>query len=182
MSSSKSSTSQALSPEQALTATNPNYSSGYEYRVNCQRVVYAYEMNRRGELCEAKPKPLTSNGRPDWNNDETGKHWDEMMEGQTWDRVGSRSRPRTIDNLDNQMASSGEGSRAVVYVKWSGSSSAHVFNAERIGGETRYFDAQTGKVVDISHYIGNAMPTKTMVSRIDNLRPSRYIDGCITRR
>lgn len=98
-----------MSPEQALAATNPNYSTGYEYRVNCQRCVYAYEMNRRGELCEAKPKPLTSRGRPDWANDDTGKHWDEMMEGQTWDKVGSRSRPRTISNIDGKMAEYGEG-------------------------------------------------------------------------
>lgn len=179
--SSSGSTSQPMTPEQALAATNPNYSTGYEYRVNCQRCVYAYEMNRRGELCEAKPRIM--NGDSPSRDDEVAQNWRNIMQGQTWDKVGSRGKKRTISNLDGKMAEYGEGSRAIVYVTWKGGRSSHVFNAERIGGETKYFDAQTGKAVDISSYIGSSMPTRTMVSRIDNLVPdSRYIDGCITRR
>lgn len=179
--SSSGSTSQPMTPEQALAATNPHYAEGREWQVNCQRCVYAYEMNRRGELCEAKPRIMDGN-RPA-RDDEIAQNWRNVMQGQTWDRVGSRGKQRTISNLDGKMAEYGEGSRAVVYVTWRGGRSAHVFSAERIGGETRYFDSQTGKVVDISDYIGSAMPTRTMLSRIDNLVPDpRYIDGCITRR
>ena len=170
-----------MTPEQAMAATNPNYVLGPEWQNNCQRCVYAYEMNRRGVLCEAKPR-LMDGGRTS-RNDEVASNWRNVMEGQTWDQVGSRSQGKTVSNLDSAMASYGEGSRAVVYVTWKGGRSAHVFNAERVGNHTEYFDAQTGRRVDINEYIGQSMPTRTMVSRIDNLVPNpRYIEGCITRR
>lgn len=38
----------AKTVDQALKDTNPHYSEGREYQVNCQRCVYAYEMGRRG--------------------------------------------------------------------------------------------------------------------------------------
>ena len=35
---------------------NPNYAKGEEYRTNCQRCIWAYEMRRRGYDVEAKPR------------------------------------------------------------------------------------------------------------------------------
>lgn len=175
-SSSSRSSGAIMTPEQAMIATNPNYASGEKWQKNCQRCVIAYEMNRRGVACEAKPRILR--GR-----DEVASNWRNLMEGQTWDDVGSRSRKATVENLERAMGAYGDGARAVVYVAWKGGRSAHVFNAERQGGRTIYIDAQTGKMVDIDHYISNAMPTRTMISRVDNRRPNpRYIDGVIERK
>lgn len=161
--------------EQAMAATNPNFKRGREWQENCQRCVYAYEMNRRGILCQAKPRIL--NG-----HDTVAANWSRVFNGQTWQRVGSRSANKVIDNLDKSMAGFGDGSRAVVYVTWKGGRSAHVFNAERLAGKTRYVDPQSGKMVNIQDYISRSMPTRTMVSRIDNLTPTRLIEDCIERR
>ena len=113
--------------EQAMVATNPNYGKGREWQVNCQRCVYAYEMNRRGVSCYAKPRIL--NGP-----DNVAASWYKVFDGQTWQKVGSRSAKKTISNIEDSMAGFGDGSRAVVYVKWKNSKSAHVFNVERVAG------------------------------------------------
>lgn len=42
--------------DEALAATNPNYDKGLEWQQNCQRCVFAYEMERRGYDVEAMPR------------------------------------------------------------------------------------------------------------------------------
>lgn len=160
----------------ALTKTNPNYSTGKtEWTENCQRCVYAYELNRRGMEVEAKPKPA--------NNDPLGNiGWTQVMENQTWQQVGSRSRDKTVRNIEAAMQGFGDGSRAVVYVQWKNNRSAHVFIAEIHNGITVYLDPQKGTTRDIYDTIGASKPTKTMVSRIDNLNPGPFIDETYTRR
>lgn len=159
-----------------MAATNPNYSKGREYQVNCQRCVIAYEMNRRGIPCEAKPKVLDG-------IDDVSRHWGELMEGQTWSLVGSQSRDETIRNIEAEMRSYGDGSRAVIYVTWKDGKSAHVFNVENANGRLTYVDAQVSIMVDIKDYISRSAPTMTRISRVDNLRPNpKYIDGTIKRK
>lgn len=157
---------------QALKDTNPNYSKGKEYRVNCQRCVYAYEMNRRGYDVEAQPRIMQG-------VDTTANNWRNIMENQTWDKLPSRN---TINKILEKMNGYGDGARAVVYVAWKGGRSAHVFIAEQQGIGTVFTDPQTGYYVDIHQYMNAAIKGKTEISRIDNLKPSDKINGCVKRR
>lgn len=149
--------------EEAMSTTNPNYRKGEEYRNNCQRCVYSYEMNRRGYDVEARPKIMTG-------TDEPASHWREGMEDQTWENMPSRN---TISKMLEKMNEYGDGARAIVYVVWKGGKSAHVFIAEQEGIGTIFLDPQTGMYVDIDQYMGAAIKGRTMISRIDNLKPNK---------
>ena len=164
----------------AALSTNPNFSSrAYEYTHNCQRCVWAYEMNRRGVDCEAKARPrgydmLAYGG------------WSNVFEGGVLENIGSRSKKTATSIIDSRMAEFGDGSRAILRFTWKGGRSGHVINVERVNGETVYIDAQVGRRIDIAEYMDAAMPTRTQLMRVDNLTtPSnngRYLEDCITRR
>ena len=42
--------------DEALAGSNPHYREGREWQQNCQRCIYAYEMQRRGYDVEALPR------------------------------------------------------------------------------------------------------------------------------
>lgn len=162
----------AKTVDQALKDTNPNYSKGREWQVNCQRCVYAYEMGRRGYDVEAQPRIMTG-------TDDVADHWRSIMENQTWVKMPSRN---TAKKINETMSSYGDGARAVVYVVWKGARSAHVFMSEQQNGKTVYIDPQTGRHVNIDSYLNAAIKGKTEISRIDHLKPTDYINGCAKRR
>ena len=153
-----------LTPEEALQTTNPHYNSGAEkWRINCQRVVYAYEAQRRGYQVEAQPnirKPGDNMSRYGYRN---------MFEDQTWEGdLGSRN--KTVErNIESAMREWGDGARAIVKVDWKSGKSAHVFNIEQSGGKTVAYDAQSGKSIKLMDYLQYSKPTKTEISRVDNL-------------
>lgn len=152
---------------EAMVNTNPHFGEGEEWNKNCQRCVYAYEMNRRGVKCEAKPSILDS-------TDVCSLGWDKMMKNQTWDKVGSRNRKTAIQNIENKMKEFGDGSRGIIYLKWKDGES-HVFNVENVGGKIKYIEAQKGTEANIKSYMKIAKPSSVKISRIDNLEPKWYI-------
>ncbi len=158
----------AKTPNEALANTNPNYNKGTEYQINCQRCVYAYELQRQGYDVEAKPRVM--NGKDPMNNGV----WMHGFENQTWERnLGTRN--TTVEkNIVSKMQGWGDGSRGIVYVNWKGGD-AHVFNIENKGGKVSIFDGQTGKSLKLSDYLSHAKPSSTMVSRVDNLKPNEKI-------
>lgn len=152
--------------DEALATTNPNYSQGKEYRVNCQRCVYAYEMQRQGYDVEALAATMDGND-PMFKN----QNWRRGFEGQTWsDNLGTRN-TMVEKNIVSKMQDWGEGSRAIVYVQWKGGS-AHVFNIENKGGKVSIFEAQSGKKHSLSDYLSISKPSMTEISRVDNLKPN----------
>ena len=156
----------ARTSEEALSATNPNYSQGKEYRVNCQRCVYAYELERRGYDVEALAATMNNND-PMFEN----RRWQSGFAGQTWERnLGTRN-TAVEKNIVSQMQNWGDGSRAIGYVAWKGGS-AHVFNIENKGGKVSIFDGQTGKQHSLSEYLSLSKPSMTMISRVDHLKPN----------
>ena len=161
----------AHSIDESLTV-NPHFGEGEEWRTNCQRCVYAYEMQRRGYDVEALPKIM--NGV-----DDPAKNWRHIMDGQTWERMPQRN---TIVKILDTMYKWGDGARAVVYVAWKDHKSAHVFIAEQQGIGTIFADPQTGQYVDINSYMDYAIKGKTEISRIDNLKPSDSIKDYVKRR
>lgn len=160
----------AVSSELAVQRTNPNYSKGREYQENCQRCVWAYELQRRGYDVEALPTfkgdDLPSQGR--WkllnkvctnpeNNVYVGQHF-----GQT------NSIKTEITNITDAMTNWGDGSRGIVRVKWKNSLSGHVFNIENQGGKIKAFDGQTGKEINLRDYLSRASRGYTSLVRSDN--------------
>ena len=67
------------------------------------------------------------------------------------------------------MANWGDGSRAIVMVVWKNSNKGHVFNIERVSGQTVAVDPQTGHRVHLDNYLKMSKPTITEISRVDNL-------------
>lgn len=155
------------SPEQAVQNVNPNYSTGWEYRQNCQRCVWAYELQRRGYDVEAKPTytgdTLPSNG-----------NWKQLGNLSTDNKNGfdiyGRTYKSEITSINNQMKSWGDGSRAIVRVVWKGRRSGHVFNIENKGGQIIAYDAQPGKKINLSDYMKNTRRGYTALFRTDNAK------------
>lgn len=179
--SSKGNTDAARAAALAASVVNPHYESGaLKWKINCQRCVYAYEMNRRGNgVYEAQPNIDGAFDRYDYY---AYGGWRNVMEGQTVQKVGSPSRKKVMTNIDELTTKWGDGSRGIVKVQWKHGKSCHVFNFERINGKTRYFDAQVGKEININDYLAVAKPTKTEISRTDNLKFKReHLDNCVKR-
>lgn len=162
----------------AMKNTNPNFNQGIEYQINCQRCVYAYEMNRRGINCTAKPAIIS--GTDDYM---TNNAWSHTMNGRRWSPVGSRSVSKTAKNIEDEMHKYGDGSRAIVCVIWKKGKMGHVFNVENAGGKIIYVDAQKGYRRDINKTLSAAKPTKTLILRIDDLNPNTVLlDKAIERK
>lgn len=70
------------------------------------------------------------------------------------------------------MKSYGEGSRAIVRVRWNGKKGGHVFNAEYRNSKMFYRYTQTGKNVNIQHYLSMVRPQSVGLISTDNLRLS----------
>lgn len=155
--------------------SNPNFGTGdRKWRQNCQRCVFAYEMRRRGYDVEALPRKFGSGETLPYMNDAKG--WPKVMKGAQLIDFGSYG---VQGKMEAQMASWGDGARAVVRVKWKGRNSGHVFIAEQIGGRTVYIDPQSGKYdFNVNDYLSQAVKKGTRLMRIDDLEPSDLILDC----
>lgn len=149
--------------DNALKNANPNHNFSYsEYSENCQRVVVAYELRRRGYNVTALPTyqgdVLSSGGR-----------WMGAFRGAKTEKVGGKTAKKTQQNLENKMKSYGNGARAVVRIP------GHVFNCENKNGEIIYVEAQIGKRYTSKDVFSNLSPKSLSnigIVRTDNLRLS----------
>lgn len=162
---------------EAMAGTNPHFSEGEEWQRNCQRCIYAYEMQRRGYEVEAKPRILDGTDKLPYMYDQNG--WPKVMEGAQLVDMPSRN---TVKKMLDQMHQWGDESRAVVRVAWKGRRGGHVFIAEQEGGGTVFVDPQTGNYVDIDFYMSNAIKGETKLMRIDNLKPGPLLEKCVKRK
>ncbi len=155
-----------------IKASNPHYSEGKEYKVNCQRCVPTYEMRRRGYDVIAKPN--NGWGKGDYLSHNSKDAW--VDADVHWALAGTGKR-----DIEKLMKEWGEGARAEVGVTWKGANSGHVFVAENIGGKVVFIDPQSGEM-DVSWYFSRVRSQQTRVWRIDNLKPSEWIEECCERR
>ena len=58
----------------------------------------------------------------------------------------------------------------------------HVFIAKHQNSKIVCVDPQTGDRVNIDRRLNLTVKGMTEISRIDNLKPSKYINGCVRRR
>ena len=159
------------SAEDAVANVNAqNYNTDRAYRVNCQRCIWAYEMQRRGYDVEALPAPqgdtLCKNGN--WMNIAQNGVTREQVAA-TWGQANSIK--TEVANTTNIMSQWGEGSRGIMRVAWSGSNSGHVFNVEYKNGKVFAYDAQTGKIhTSLSSALKGTRRGYTQIVRSDNVK------------
>lgn len=172
-------------PSQDLAAVNPNYLSGIEWRINCQRCVAAYEMRRRGYDVTAKPHPMV-NGLPDSSDtlsDRLDPHgWPSMFDGAVLEKCASNSGKGTRKKAESLMSGYGDGSRAIIRIQWNGRhAGGHVFIAEQRNGRTVFIDPQSGDA-DCSRYFDHATKDGTYLVRIDDKRITDRIKDAVEER
>lgn len=157
--------------EVAVKKINPKYPGvNKEYVWNCQRCAPTYEMRRRGYDVVAEP-------RLDYNDPLSQNPWLVWKNPELIHCKGSGN--ETISDINEKMASWGEGARAQVVVIWENvfPPSGHTFNVERINGKTVYIDPQTGQT-GCEWYFRNAKSDCTTICRVDNLQPTDRILMC----
>ena len=136
-----------LSIEDAARGTNPRFSEGGDYRVNCQRCVAAYELRRRGYRVEAKPKPRSRIDKlVGWGTEVFGIQPDSWATGKGPMSGMSGAQMRAF--LESQP----DGARFVVWLSRGLRKSGHVFSAEKVNGTLRIVDGQGG-VLDASGHL-----------------------------
>lgn len=167
------------SAQKSAERVNPNYQKSVKlrdakYTENCQRCIWAFEAQQRGYDVEAKPyegkKDPFYTGKANWLGvvDYIGRG----------ERFGSY---HVDQEMSNKMAKWGDGARAIVYVQWK-RGSAHVFNAVQSGGATYYYDAQSGRQIDVTKYLADAVKNKTIMWRVDDKPFNQAVELAVRKR
>lgn len=178
----------AMGIEVAASGANPLYNkeSTYdEYKANCQRVVVAYELRRRGYDVVSQPT---------YKNDTIGKivhvdrkngiyysRWSGAFQSAKIENAGGRNAEQMVANINGKMASYGNGARAVLQVQWK-DGGAHVFNVERQNGKTVYVDAQVNRRYTASYLKETVKPGSVNIVRTDTLKLSERARHSVTSR
>lgn len=159
-----------------LKHTNPRYKLGtYGYTHNCQRSVITYEARRRGYEVRARRRLGRGDTLPKMNHPEG---WPSAFEGgrkPTKVPMQQSTQKNAIAGIENEMLQYGQGSRAIVRVRWD-IGGGHVFIAENQNGIIRYLDPQCGDN-NYTSWQGRIKPEGTYIMRIDDLDfSSRALD------
>lgn len=145
-------------------STNPNYSKGGGYYINCQTCVIANEARRRGYDVTARPKDTTQaneiarDQRRAWIDPKTGKSPDYMAGCRD---VGTPKQAKKYleDNLK-------EGERYTLGHSWKGrGSSGHIITAFKDSDGIHLYDPQSGEKMsglEVNSYL-NRIKYKTSV-------------------
>ena len=164
--------------EEDAQATNPNFDTkDPKWTQNCQRCVSAYEARRRGYDVVAKPRIFDGSDRLPYMNDPDG--WPSVYENYELISCSSNSGKNTGLKVSAKMTEWGDGSRAIVRVRWQKKfgGGGHVFIAEQENGKTRFLDPQAG-ILDVTRYFDFVAKDGTYVMRIDNLNFTDKIKDC----
>lgn len=150
----------------AVMGANPFYDGTYrEYSENCQRAVIATEARLRGYNVIASP---TYDGDTMPNNNNFASNF----KNASVQDIGKTTHRATQRAVEKQMASYGDGSRAILAVTWKGKDNdGHVVNVVQRNGKTYYYDGQIGKKHDGATLFKNTKTGKsyTQLVRVDNL-------------
>ena len=163
---------------------NINYSKGGGYGVNCQSCVVANELRRRGFDVTAQPSlqkegnipyRLTRHTELAWIDPKTGKTpRSQTAGGEYWD--GRKVKRKTIKMMNeelNELTKDTGRYHIKTYWKKAAGGGAHIFTAERLeGGSIRFYDPQTGKMVD---WVGDWSKDIDLKFGVDLLR----VDGLL---
>lgn len=157
----------------ALLVSNPNFNkpgTGEKYTSNCQRCVWAYELQRRGYDVEAleyqgtkrleDPMVFANNWTAVINNG-INKFYNNIVDGKTY--------KQEEQNILKTMYGYGVGARAIIRVGWKGTNSGHVFIAEQTSeNKTIFIDPQSNRMLNITNTLKEARRGDTVILRTDN--------------
>lgn len=150
--------------EAAINA-NPHYDrtgTFAEFTANCQRCVVANEARRRGYDVTAQP---TYRG----DRMPYGDNWSKAFENPTVNHIsGTKAQARR--QVETQMASSGNGTRAVMTFVWQGERRGHAISLEYRNGKVHYLDPQLGGKYIASQLYDQINPRTVTLTRVDNLK------------
>lgn len=148
--------------EQKLLQANPHYvDGGKEWKNNCQRTVVAEELIYRGYNVTAKafdPK--------DAIGDSGIKCW--KFSAEKWYNdpdLKFVSRTNFKKTIESEFKNWGDGSRAVIRLKWTRKygGNGHFINAVRKEDSILYIDPQSGKVLDINEKLSHCTTGKNQM-------------------
>lgn len=108
---------------------------GRAYQANCQQVVQAVEMRKRGYDVMAKAR------RKDYSNFVVSDGW--TYPDGTRPRIAYNT---TLPDIQNRLSGYKDGERAWVFCKWQ-SGGAHIFNVQIEAGKVVWHDAQPARIV-----------------------------------
>lgn len=175
----------------AMMNANPHYDPTGTYREfteNCQRAVIAYEARRRGYDVTAQPTFNGDNqGAVAYVDPRTGirnNYWMGSFKGARPSAVGAATAGKARSNLESQMRKYGDGSRAIMQLRWMRNGrevGGHVINIEQRNGKTQYIDAQTGVKYNPASLFSNINPRNIQLTRTDNLNFSDRAKKAITK-
>ena len=161
--------------DEALKHSNGgDYTSKADYMRNCQRCVWAYELNRRGYNVEAI-------GRNKSDNMGQNLQWLSIAKNPKLEYIakspfGRNTNAQNAKNVADKMKSWGDGSRGIIEFRTNSSSggivNGHVANVEYKNGKVTVYDAQSGKKeTSLKKYLtdNNANATFSRIMRTDNL-------------
>lgn len=168
----------------ALKTANPKFNDDKAYRINCQRCVWAYELQRRGYKVQAR-------GNHHFGDEFNRNGYREVFDDAKWEPVkwtsdkeiptipkrgyGSLAQKRQVSrNIEEKMSKWGEGSRAAVVLRWAGTKNDHAFSVENIGWKAYVVDSQIGKKTSLMDYIGQASAFSVSICRTDSLKKPNY--------
>jgi SPP1 gp7 family putative phage head morphogenesis protein len=169
--------------KQATINSNPSYNPNhYAYSENCARVISAAEMRMRGYDVTATAKPSGVFKRDGsqarnyymnaWVNRQTGiTAWEERIH---FDTIAN---PIEVDKAI--LAKYPEGARGFITQDWTTYRGAgHVYSWKIVNNEVRYFDAQTGKILDArldpnGYHLNKAKNID--IARVDDKEPQAAI-------
>lgn len=146
----------------AVKDANPNYNLGAEYQYNCQRSIIATEARFRGYDVQALPT---------YDDDDMPHHLNYLQNfvNPNTVHVQRSTASANRNSIEAEMASYGNGSRAVMSFGWKGGS-GHVINVVQRNGRTSYYDGQTGEKYDApSLFNAISRTTGIDITRVDNL-------------
>lgn len=171
---------------QAARSANPLFSREYsEYSENCQRVVVAYELRRRGYKVYAQPTFSTDDmgsiTHVDYRRGTYSSRWSGAFQHARPENVGARTGRAMVGNVERRMASYGDGARAILQVQWR-RGGGHVFNVEQRNGRTLYIDAQVNRRYTQGELARAVKPGSVNIVRTDNLRISERARKSVTMR
>ena len=153
--------------EDDIKSTNPNFSTGEPYKINCQRCVQAYELRRRGYAVVAKPKDKTRTDDPVRAGLEC---FAQPQPGESFSDAAENMYKFPVNQSDvkRELKAAPDGSRYVILCTWKGrKSEMHVFIAEKEKGKVKYIDPQSG-CMDAESYLRIARPGWFGYCRIDD--------------
>ena len=158
-------------------ATNPKYHEGNEYKINCQRVVQAMEMRRRGYDVQAAPNygaPRTPNIRPHSRQGLSySDYWRDADGNRREIERGSASSARVF------MSEQEVGARGWLRCEWKSFNGAHIWSWEVVADAAgkpyvKIYDAQPN-IDNVGYYFDDAKPGTLGWIRVDDLEPTEKI-------